>query len=59
VTWVLPFAFVSYYPGIALLGKPVASPWLGPLAPLAGPAVALIAALIWRIGLRRYQGTGH
>ncbi|HJZ48810.1 MAG TPA: ABC-2 family transporter protein [Roseiflexaceae bacterium] len=59
VTWVLPFAFVSYYPGIVLLGKPAASPWLGCLAPLAGPAVALITTLIWRAGLRRYQGTGH
>jgi len=59
VTWVLPFAFVSYYPGTTLLDKPVSSPWLGYLAPLGGPAVALITALIWRTGLRRYQGTGH
>jgi ABC-2 type transport system permease protein len=59
MTWVLPFAFVSYYPGVALLGKSVESQSLGYLAPLAGPVVALIAGLIWRTGLRRYQGTGH
>ncbi|MFL5806205.1 MAG: ABC transporter permease [Roseiflexaceae bacterium] len=59
VTWVLPFAFVSYYPGLVLLGKAGANPWLSYLAPLAGPIAALITAAIWRRGLRRYQGTGH
>lgn len=59
ITWVLPFAFVSYYPGIALLGKPEAHAWLGYAAPFAGPAVALIAGFIWRRGLVRYQGAGH
>jgi ABC-2 type transport system permease protein len=59
MTWVLPFAFVSYYPGVALLGKPVENQSLGYLAPLAGPIVALLASLLWRTGLRRYQGTGH
>ena len=29
------------------------------LAPLAGPVAALVSALIWQRGLRRYQGTGH
>jgi ABC-2 type transport system permease protein len=59
ITWMLPFAFVSYFPGLTLLGRPVANPWLGYLAPLAGPIVALIAALIWQRGLARYQGAGH
>jgi ABC-2 type transport system permease protein len=59
VTWVLPFAFISYYPGAVLLGRPSANPWLGYGSPLAGVAVALVAALIWRRGLRRYQSTGN
>jgi ABC-2 type transport system permease protein len=59
LTWVLPLAFVSYYPGATLLGKPEVSPWLGYATPLAALAIALVAGLIWRLGLRRYQGTGH
>ncbi len=59
LTWVLPFAFVSYYPGLVLLGRTDATPWLGYLSPLAGPAVGLVSSLIWRRGLMRYQGAGH
>lgn len=57
----LGFAFVSYYPTLALLGRPdpLGMPaWAG----WAGPAVALVAAalagLVWRIGLRHYRSTG-
>lgn len=59
LTWVLPFAFVSYYPGTVLLGRPGGDRAIGYAAPLAGPAVALLAGLVWRRGLMRYQGTGH
>jgi ABC-2 type transport system permease protein len=59
LTWVLPFAFVSYYPGLVLLGRPEANTLLGWGAPGAGLAVALLTALVWHAGLRRYQGTGH
>jgi ABC-2 type transport system permease protein len=55
------FAFVGYYPGLALLGRrdplglPAAAGW-------AGPAVALlacwIAGLTWRHGVRHYRSTG-
>jgi len=59
LTWALPFVFVSYYPGLVLLGKPSPVPALGVLAPLSGPAVAIVASLVWRRGLARYQGAGH
>lgn len=59
ITWILPFAFVSYYPGLVLLGKHGTVPWLGYMAPLAGPIMVLIASAIWRHSLQRYQGTGH
>ena len=41
------------------LGRPERSAWLGYGAPLAGLAMALVAALVWRRGLLRYQGVGH
>lgn len=59
VTWVLPFAFVSYYPGVILLGKPIEAVWLGYLAPLSGPVTVFITFIIWRKSLARYQGAGH
>lgn len=57
----LGFAFVAYYPGLALLGvadplgAPAALAWCSPL--IAVPAV-LAAALVWRVGVRHYRSTG-
>jgi len=55
------FAFVAYYPALALLGRPdplglpAATAW-------AGPAVAALAAVVaaglWRFGVRHYRSTG-
>ena len=59
LTWVLPFAFMSYYPGLVLLGRSEQARWLGYGAPLAGLVMALLAAVVWRRGLLRYQGAGH
>lgn len=57
----LGFAFVAYYPGLALLGKadPLGGPaWLGWLSPLVSAAVLGLSALIWRFGVRHYRSTG-
>ncbi|MEV0717993.1 ABC-2 family transporter protein [Asanoa sp. NPDC050611] len=57
----LGFAFVSYYPALALLGKadPIGLPgWVGWLAPLVALPVTAVAALVWRQGLRHYTSTG-
>ncbi len=59
LTWGLPFAFISYYPGAVLLGKPEVPAYLGYLAPLAGPLTMLAASFVWGRALGRYQGTGH
>jgi ABC-2 type transport system permease protein len=57
----LGFGFVAYYPGLALLSDPdpLGGPaWLGWASPLVGVAAAVIAALIWRTGVRHYRSTG-
>jgi len=57
----LGFAFVAYYPGLALLGDPdpLGGPaWLGWASPLVGVAASVTAALIWRTGVRHYRSTG-
>jgi ABC-2 type transport system permease protein len=57
----LGYAFVGYYPGLALLGRedplglPTAAGWLSPLAALVTFALATLA---WRSGIRHYRSTG-
>lgn len=57
----VPGAFVAYFPALGLLGRPdplglpEALQWSSPLVALLAVAGA---ALIWRTGVRRYQGTG-
>ena len=57
----LGFAFVAYYPALALLGRadPLHGPaWFGWCAPLVAAAAAGAAAGIWRLGVRHYRSTG-
>jgi viologen exporter family transport system permease protein len=55
------FAFVGYYPALALLGRrdplglPAAAGWAGPV--VASVACG-VAGLIWRHGIRHYRSTG-
>ncbi|HEY6422030.1 MAG TPA: ABC-2 family transporter protein [Pseudonocardiaceae bacterium] len=61
LAFVVPGAFVAYYPVLGLLGKPdplglpAVLPWC---APLVAAVTVVAAALAWRSGLRRYVGTG-
>ena len=63
LTFVVPFAFVNYFPAAYFLHKRDALLGLPPEAALLAPAVgvtfALAAYAFWRFGLARYQGTGH
>jgi ABC-2 type transport system permease protein len=59
LTWVLPFAFVSYYPACILLRKPIEPSWMAWLVPLSGLATAACASLVWRAGVARYESTGQ
>lgn len=57
----LGFAFVTYYPALALLGRPdpLGLPsWVGWTSPISAVVVALAAAAIWRLGITRYRSTG-
>jgi ABC-2 type transport system permease protein len=57
----LGFAFVAYYPALALLDHqdPLGLPaWAGWASPAVAVPVAGGAALLWRIGVRHYRGTG-
>jgi ABC-2 type transport system permease protein len=57
----LGFAFVAYYPALALLGRhdPLGAPAaLGYGCPLIAAAAAVLAGLVWRSGVRHYRSTG-
>lgn len=61
MAFVVPGAFVAYYPALAILGKPdpLGLPAVLPYcAPLAAVLAAGAAALVWRSGVRHYVGTG-
>ncbi len=61
MAFVVPGAFVAYYPALAILGKPDPlglSPVLSYSAPVVAVLAAGVAAVIWRAGVRHYVGTG-
>ena len=60
-TFVVPLAFVSYFPALYLLDRPELQrlpDWLPGMTPVAAGMLALIARLAWQIGVRHYQSTG-
>jgi len=61
LTFVVPAAFVAYYPVMAILGRPDPLGLPGGVryaAPLVALAAVAVAALIWRAAVRHYQGAG-
>ncbi len=57
----LGFAFVSYQPALALLGRadPLGLPaWAGWAAPGVALVAVAVAAAAWRTGIRHYRSTG-
>ena len=61
-TYLIPLACVTYFPVLAILGKPdpfLGSPlWFQVTAPLAGFLFLLITLRIWRFGVRHYTSAG-
>ncbi|HTV72351.1 MAG TPA: ABC-2 family transporter protein [Candidatus Acidoferrales bacterium] len=62
LAFILPFAFMNYFPATFLLHKSEAalqlSPQVGLLTPLVGLVSFGLAYAFWRTGLKKYQGTG-
>ncbi|HEY8313675.1 MAG TPA: ABC-2 family transporter protein [Candidatus Baltobacteraceae bacterium] len=62
LTFVLPFAFMNYFPATFLLHKTetglALAPQVGLLTPIVGLAWLAVSYAFWRIGLQHYQGTG-
>ena len=61
LAFVVPAAFIAYYPCVVILGKsdPVAGlPWLGLLSPAVAAATLAAGRLAWQLGVRHYRSTG-
>lgn len=61
LTFVLPIAFVNWYPCLFLLGRPDPFGLPEPLrfaSPLAAAVMVGLALLVWRFGVRHYTSTG-
>ncbi|MGI5291604.1 ABC transporter permease [Nonomuraea polychroma] len=61
VTYVVPLAFINWQPGLYVLGRddPYGTPeFMRFVGPAAALALALLAALAWRQGVRHYRSTG-
>jgi len=57
LSWVLPFAFVGFFPAAYFLRREAFLFWAA-ATPLMGLAFFGLAVLLWRAGLKRYHGTG-
>lgn len=57
VSFVVPFAFVNYYPAQLFVGKGIA-PSFAYLAPVVAIITFAVAYTIWKLGLKNYQSTG-
>jgi ABC-2 type transport system permease protein len=61
VVFVLPVAFVAYFPALYLLDKPDGLGFpdaLRFLSPVVAALATLVAAVIWRAAVRRYRSVG-
>ncbi len=58
--FVIPFAFVNYFPAVVILEKEAIffPAYIGYFSPLVGLLFFIIAYFIWMFGLSRYKSTG-
>ncbi len=59
VTFLLPYAVISYFPSKLVLGIGDTAAWWAITPVIAATAAAVLTALVWRKGINRYQGVGH
>lgn len=61
VTFIIPLAFVNWYPCLHILGRPdpLELPgWTQFASPLVATLMAAITGCVWRLGIRNYRSTG-
>lgn len=56
--FIVPYAFVAYYPALYLLGESEADGHWGVFSPLVAVLLFAMTYQFWKLGIRSYQGTG-
>ena len=56
ITYILPFAFVAYYPSLAYLGM---DKYMIYLSPVVAMVLWIVAVKIWNLALNKYRSTGN
>lgn len=56
LTYIIPFGFVGYYPGMVLLDK--ASFYTVFLTPMVAIIISIVTFVVWKLGLSKYDGVG-
>jgi ABC-2 type transport system permease protein len=57
LSWIVPFAFATFYPGARLLGRGDFR-HIGIVVPLVAAVCTVLASLAWSRGVRHYSSTG-
>lgn len=57
-TFVIPLAFVAYFPMLTAISREEIAVWAGWLAPLVGVLFLLVSLALWNLGVRHYRSTG-
>ena len=57
-TWVVPLAFINYFPSLTIFGRSQLPDILAILIPLVGFIFLLLTLQIWKLGVRHYCSTG-
>lgn len=61
LVFVIPFAFVNYFPAQKFMGKSDLSWWSGLayMTPLVGLVLFVLSCALWKMSLKRYTSTGN
>jgi len=57
LSWIIPFAFASFYPTTHFLGRSAFTPYFR-LVPVVAVGFLCLAATVWNRGVRNYSSTG-
>jgi ABC-2 type transport system permease protein len=57
-TFIIPMAFISYYPSLVFLREHEATPLLTWLSPVIGIGLFALSIIVWMRGAKGYSGTG-
>jgi ABC-2 type transport system permease protein len=59
ITFIIPYAFIGYFPAVYLFGKNPQIAWIGWLCPAVAAACVFVSRMIFYRGLKSYESPGN